>query len=274
MTFETKERPLHFAIVCPAYCCESWVEKCLKSIQNQSYKHFYCVFIDALSGDRTYERAKAAVSDDERFHVLQNEKRQYPLANLLQATALSAVSDQDVVVVVDGDDWLKHDRVLENLAALYSDPEVWLSYGSCELVRPTTRKAQFKKHLLGAAQRGSAAPYPTVARQNNWYRYHPGSFLATHLRSYRKFLWDHIRDEDLRDEDGEYFAAAGDVACMWPMMEMATDKHIRYVPEILYVYNNDHGLSENRQSLAWTDTEQYRVNVLLRSRPMQAPLNK
>lgn len=258
-----------FAIVCAAYKCEQWILRCLRSIRSQSYTNFRCILVDDCSPDATFSLAKAEVSSDQRFSVLQNPKRLSTLPNLLTATCQAGSAPDDVVVVVDGDDCLKHNDVLKRLAAIYSNPEIWLTYGSCELAnRP------LKARLLGRNLRIPAGPYPRAVRERNLYRYHPGSYLASHLRTYRKFLWDAIRDEDLRDEDGEYFKAGADIATMWPMLEMATDRHIRYMDEILYIYNNDHALSDNRQTTVWTDSEQYRVNLIVRSRMPYTPLQR
>lgn len=258
--------PVQFAVVSPAFCCERWVQKCIGSIRSQTHGQFRCVMIDACSTDRTYERARHAVEGDDRFTILRNPVRQYPLANIVEATRHAAQAPDDVIVIVDGDDWLKHDRVFERLASLYADPEAWLTYGGSEL-----RRRPLRARLLGRPHL-RALPYPEAVRRDNLYRYHPGNFPAAHLRSYRKFLWDALRDEDLRDADGQYFRAAGDFATMLPMMEMATDRHIRHLTEVMYVYNNDHPLNENRQAVAWTATEAYRVNLAVRARPPYAPL--
>ncbi len=260
---------IRFAVVCPAFSCAPWVVRSLHSIQQQSHRNFRCVLIDDLSPDKSFDLARAAIAGDPRFTVLRNEVRQYPLANIVRGTKLAAENPDDVVVIVDADDWLKHDRVLERIAGIYSDPSVWLTYGSCELVRRPLRA-----RLLRRTVRGRAAPYPDIVRQRNLYRYQPGYFLATHLRTYRRFLWDGLRDEDLRDEDGVYYKAAGDAVTMWPLLEMATDRHIRYVSDILYVYNNNHPLSENLQSASWTDSDQFRINVTVRAKPPYAPLHR
>lgn len=263
---------VRFAVVCPAYHSSRWVARCLQSIRTQSYANFRCVVVDDASTDGTYEAACAAVGDDPRFVAFRNENRQLALANLVKGTRLAAASGEDVVVVVDGDDWLKDARVFERLASIYTDPGVWLTYGSSEFLKPPGLRARIHKALLRRPARCHAAEYPAVVRAHNLYRYHPGRFLATHLRTYRKFLWDGIRDEDLRDDNGEYFSAGADPVTMWPMMEMATDRHIRFIPDILYVYNNDHGLSDNRQKANWYETEQFRVNVITRARKAYAPI--
>lgn len=258
---------LRFAVVCPAWNCAQWVERSLRSLQTQTYRDFRCVLIDDVSSDATFETAQRVVAADGRFTVLRNEQRQFPLANIVRATALAARGPDDVVVILDADDWLKHERVLERLAEVYSDPEVWLTYGSNELYNKP-----WKARLLRRTVRGQAAPYPRSVASRNLYRVHPGRYLAVHLRSYRKFLWDAIRDEDLRDDDGHYFRTCADPATMWPMMEMATQRHLRYLPEILYVYNNGHGLSETRKGISFFEQDQFIANIKLRARPRYQPL--
>jgi hypothetical protein len=165
---------------------------------------------------------------------------------------------------VDGDDWLKHPNVLESVAALYEDPEVWLTYGSSELYR-----RPLKDRLLARTVRGLAAAYPDEIARSNQYRQY--RFVCSHLRTYRAFLWNAIRDEDLRDVDGEYYKVAGDAASMWPMLEMASARHIRFVEDVLYVYNNDHPQSESRPELR---SEFTRIAERLRAHPAYTPLRR
>jgi len=63
-----------------------------------------------------------------------------------------------------------------------------------------------------------------------------GFWVTSHLRTFRKGLWDKIKDEDLR-ENGEYYQVAWDLAFMYPMIEMA-DSHVRFIDKILYMYND------------------------------------
>ena len=233
------ESRVNFAVVCPAWESEAWARRCLESIKRQTYPHFQCIYVDANSTDDTYAVARRTVSGDQRFTIVRNEVRQYPLANIVYGTNQVAQNPNDVIVIVDGDDWLKHDRVFEEMAKIYSDPGVWITYGNHEFLRRSWRQKIKRRRLKGVHE------YPWYVSEYGLYRHYP-FFCAGHLRTYRKFLFDSIRDEDLRDDDGDYFWGGGDAATMYPMLEMATAKHARYIDEVLYVYNNDHGLSEMR----------------------------
>lgn len=259
--------PVRFAVVTGAWQCERWIGRSIASVRNQSYDRIRAVVIDDASSDATYRHAVAAVAGDDRFTVIRNERRAGMLANIVRATRLAAQAPDDVVVIVDGDDWLKHERVFERLAALYADPAVWLSYGSHELYRPRLRD-----RLRGRRTLGQAAPIPDSVARLGLFRYQNGPWRASHLRTYRKFLWDGVRDADLRDDDGEYFSSAADVATMVPLLEMATQAHIRFVPDVLYVYNNDHALSDNREPVPVSERQQFVCALKIRALPRYAPL--
>lgn len=227
-----------FRFIVAAYKAEPWIARCVRSMQRQTVKGFRCTIVDDASPDGTFEKAQAVVAGDERFTLTRNDTNRGALGNRV-AMVRGAGDPDEVCIIVDGDDWLMHDRVLERLAAVYADPDVWITYGSHQ------RWKNKLLHRLGwTVRRGIAAPYPEDVASRRAYRSH--TFLASHLRTFKRFLFDAIRDEDLRDADGHYYRRAGDVAHMVPMLEMAGPEHVRYLDELLYVYNNSNPISEHR----------------------------
>jgi hypothetical protein len=120
----------------------------------------------------------------------------------------------DVVVCLDGDDWFKHNYVLDTLDKVYCDPNVWLTYGQFE---------------FSDGRPGFAEPYPST-------NYRKEAWRATHLKTFRAGLFQKIKQQDLI-YDGKWYDRAQDLAMMLPMLEMAGPEHIRFIDEILYVYN-------------------------------------
>ena len=47
-----------------------------------------------------------------------------------------------------------------------------------------------------------------------------------------------VKNEDLRDSDGEYYMFATDTAWMYPLLEMCGPKHTRFISKVLYIYND------------------------------------
>ena len=63
------------------------------------------------------------------------------------------------------------------------------------------------------------------------------------------------------DTDGEFFKMSGDAAMMYPMVEMAGDKRVRYLSDINYTYNDSNPISEWRVDRP----EQVRIDRYIRS---------
>lgn len=249
-----------FCIVTPVFRARRWVRRCLRSIQAQTVD-FRCVVRDDKSDDGTFELARATVAGDSRFFVERSEERLYPLGNIVAGIRRIAHDPDDIIVTVDGDDWLRHDQVLERLRDVYASPDVWLTYGSHQ------RWKNKLLHRIGwTVRRGIAAPYPEAVGARRAYREH--EYLASHLRTFKRFLFDAIDDADLRDDDGIYFRAAGDVAHMVPMLELAGPEHIRFLDELLYVYNNSNPISEHRV----VEDLQRSVAEVIASKPRYEPL--
>ena len=228
-----------FRIIIAAYKCGPWVERCIASVREQRHGDWTAILIDDQSPDDTYERAVAAAGGDERIRVERSPERRLSLWNTKVMIETIATDPEDVVVTLDGDDWFAHGGVLDVLEREYQDPNLWLTYGSHR------RWKNKLAHKLGwKVKRGIAREIPEEIARGGWFRQF--EFVSSHLRSFKRFLWDQIKDEDLRDENGAYWQAAPDHAFMFPLLEMAGADRIKYLDEMLYVYNNSNPLSEHR----------------------------
>lgn len=74
-------------------------------------------------------------------------------------------------------------------------------------------------------------------------------FTLTHLRTWRVFLWRNIEQNDLKDDNGEYYKVAGDLSFMYPMIEMSGLERYRFMKEINYVYNESNPLNDHKVNL-------------------------
>lgn len=228
-----------FRVVVPAYKAGPWIGRCIKSIRRQQHQDFTCLVIDDQSPDDTFQRAVKAAGGDERFTIMRAPERRMAMGNWVAGIPAAAQDEEDVIVNVDGDDWLPHDRVLQVLDDVYADSQVWITYGSHR-----RWKNKINHWLRLTVRRGIAAPYPQAVLTDRSFREH--EFLASHLRTFKTFLWNAIHHEDLCDTDGEHFQLACDAAFMYPMLEMAGGEHLRYLDEILYVYNNSNPLNDHK----------------------------
>lgn len=214
-----------FEVIVPVYNAEKYIGKCLESILSQDYPHFRVLVIDDCSTDETYD---IAVNYD--VHILRNNKRRGALANIVKGVELFG---ENIIVTVDGDDYLSTDYVLSYLNHIYTT-DVWMTYGSFLPVSGRyKRTCQPFEKIMAPCEKGYLKEYfvtPDTYRKSDFW-------VTSHLRTFRKQLWDRIKDEDLRDEDGGYYQTAWDLAFMYPMIEMA-DTHVRFIDKILYMYND------------------------------------
>ncbi len=235
----------HITILMAAYNCEQWLEKSVMSAVRQDYPNFEIVLVDPCSTDRTFSIAQALAAKYPVLRPIRPNRRTYQVETYVDAIR-ELERDDTVIVLLDGDDWFRHDDVLNVVNDNYSKGDVWLTYGT------------YAEHPYRDVSWHYEAYPEEVIRTNN-FRAH--KWLGSHLRTFRRKLFLSIRDEDLRDIDGEYVKMAGDLAFMFPMLEMAAERS-RYIREILYVYNMTNPLSEFRIDAA----NQERLDKLNRAR--------
>ncbi|GBG04989.1 glycosyltransferase [Lactobacillus rodentium] len=97
-------------IIIPTYNVENYIEKCLKSIEKQTYQNFEAWIIDDGSPDNSKEIAKKFVKKDSRFKLKQKENGGY--GSVLEYGIKHIKSKY--FLICDPDDWLTKDA-LESL---------------------------------------------------------------------------------------------------------------------------------------------------------------
>tara|TARA_R100000234_G_C4966479_1_gene164142 strand:- start:75 stop:833 length:759 start_codon:yes stop_codon:yes gene_type:complete len=221
-----------FVVVVPFYNAEKWIDKSLRSVVLQEYKNFECLIMDDASSDNSVSYVKRVIEGDSRFTLVTNEKNLGPLGNVQKAITSNIINieDEDIIVILDGDDFFYSKRTLNILNDCYNENSCWMTYGSYVSLSDKKR-GKFAKQL------------PAYVVENNLFRQH--EWCTSHLRSYKKFLVDNVKPEDLKDEDGNFFKAAGDLALMFPLLELSGDKS-QYIGDILYIWNDLNSLNEHK----------------------------
>jgi len=207
-------------IVVPFYNVENWIKQCVESIKSQNYKNFSCILIDDMSTDNSYEKCVDAVGEDEKFIIIRNREKKYALKNIIDGINLLKPSDEDVIINVDGDDWLYNNTVFDKVNEVYNKTNCLITYGNY---------IRFPDNRMGHCNK-----YSDNTIQNNSYR--QSGWLASHLRTYKYKLWKNIKESDFLDDQGKYLEVACDLAIMFPMLEMAGPRQ-EFINSPLYVYN-------------------------------------
>jgi len=242
-----------FVVIVPVYNSEKYIEKCLESILTQSYNNFTLIVMDDCSSDATYSIInKVHNRYSNSFIICRNDFRiGSALANLIKAMELFSHNKEDIIVTIDGDDWLANEKVFYYLNSTYQDPHIYMTYG--QYVPLSKSYGKFCKQILDTR----------VYRRS-------GEWFASHLRTFKNKLFYKIKDEDLRDTKNVYYTVAWDAAFMYPMIEMCGSKHFKFIDEILYIYNDlnpTNDMKINRQYQI--DTATY-----IRSKPLYEELKE
>jgi glycosyltransferase involved in cell wall biosynthesis len=207
--------------VCCFWNAEKYIKNCIRTLKSQTDKDFEVYLIDDMSTDNTVEVIKKLIGDDSRFKLIVNQEKKFKLKNLNEL--ITQFDDEDIVIEIDGDDFLLSSDIVSDIRNMYSDDQVWLTNGS---------------FMYSNGDSGfSSKCNPETVRKD--------AFRFSHLRTWKTFLWKAIPDSYLRDDDGSYFKSAADVAYTFSLLELAGDKNYRFLPKLYYVYNaespyNDH----------------------------------
>ena len=249
----TEEKPIQFAIVIPSYNNERWVVKNLESVFCQTYPHWHLYYVNDCSKDRTWDITVNTVRSSGFSHkctLINNPVRKgCPLAN--HYAVINSLAPTDVVVCLDGDDQLLDSKVLEYLASVYTNPNVWVTYGSF-----VSSDRRYKN---------ICRPFPEQVMQKRSFRSY--EWVSSHLKTFYAKLFQNIRKEDLL-WNGKFYTMSGDLAFMFCVLEQAAKGHIRFIQKPLYYYNINNPLNEFRVNKELT----LKLNKHIRNRPPYSPL--
>ena len=210
---------------------KKWITYCIRSVKAQKYKNYKCYLIDDISTDKTSEIIKKEIKGNDRFQLIENVEKKYALKNIHDTLEMSSVNKKDIVVILDGDDWLASPDVLEKLNNVYNQDNCWMTFGSY-VEYPSNIRGKFAKKIPNNVINENAY------RQTEW--------MSSHLRTFRYNLWEKINKNDfIFSQSDKYYKAAWDLAFVFPMLEMAGEK-AKYVNDILYVYNRSNPLNEDK----------------------------
>jgi len=258
---EIPEKPI--VVVIPSYNNVNWYEKNLNSIFMQDYSNYRIIYLNDCSKDNTGQAVEnylkeygfdyrviefddsIATSIPEAAHLIENiinqeshfftlinnKNRCGGLANLYRP--ILSCQDHEIIVTVDGDDWLHHPQVFNQLNKLYSENTVLLTHG------------RYQEYPSGNSFWSQEIP-PLIIARNNFREFR----CPTHLRTFYAWLFKKIMLEDLLYE-GRFLWMTWDMAMMFPMIEMAGERHA-FINEVNYIYNtanqiNDHKVDRELQ---------------------------
>lgn len=210
-----------FLIVVTGYNCEQYVERCLMSIENQSYKNYVVSAIDDGSTDNTVNLIYQNI--DRSFDMLFWECEINRGTYYARHDAMTFEDrDYNVIALLDMDDALLP-NALETVAKEY-EKGAWMTYGNYQF------------------ENGNKNPLPIhysdETHANRDYR--KDVFRCTHLRTFKRELYEMIPTWYLTQSEINSYP---DAEILFSMMEMCGKDRIWVIDDPIYIYNNSNPIS-------------------------------
>jgi glycosyltransferase involved in cell wall biosynthesis len=192
----------------------AFARKTIHSVLSQNYDNFRVIYVDDASTDGSFHEAREAIYDSEQSSkvlLVQNEKPLGAIFNLLRVA--QSCSDEEILVLVNGEDLLAHEWVLQKLNQYYANPDLWMTYG---------KYLEFPTFAPGSCLPG----YDEKTMRKT-------PFPSFHLKTFYASLFKKIQESDLIYH-GEFMPDSADFSYIIPLLEMAQG-HVQYLNEVLYL---------------------------------------
>ena len=221
-------------IIIPFRNVEKYISECAKSLQLQTHKSWKAYFCDDASTDNTVKM----IPNDPRFVVKSNKERTTALPNIHYGILDANPNDDDIICILDGDDFLIRPDALEIIDRLYNDSTL-LTYG---------------QYVWPNGQVGHCRPYT----EEEFKVLRKGSYWASHMRTFKYKLYKEMMNQDpelscYKRPNGDFYTVTYDVAIMTPLMEIAGFENIKFNPDPVYLYRiheqNDHFVNAQEQKI-------------------------
>jgi glycosyltransferase involved in cell wall biosynthesis len=188
------------------------VKKCLRSVLSQDYDDIGIVFIDDCSDDDTLDKAKYMLRGHKHTVFKMNSKRQSKCKSWREAVRDCCSNSESVIFWLDGDDYLLSDTAVSEMMECHKKHDVvWSQY------RCVDRKGHCRELTHNDI------------RKHRW--------VTSHLKTFKKYLFDAIDDRYFYNASGKYFSSAIDQLIMMAVVEMAGPKRRQFYNKVLYLYN-------------------------------------
>ena len=239
-----KNAPLVFyriIVLVPFRNVGHYIINCINSIVGQIYNNYEVYLLDDASDDDTLDILDI---DHINIHRIRRKKSIGAMENIYMALVELPIQDEDILLFIDGDDYLISDFAFQiinekyNNGSLITGGRLINNYG--QLYQPFLYSKEEFEHL----------------RVSKWINPHPKSFK---YKLFKAFLKQDATATNLKHANGKFFTYTSDMALMFPLMEIAGFENIAFISNILYCYrlhsNNVHANDTKRKQQIDTEKD-------------------
>src|SRR5437868_3258725 len=97
---------IHLKVIIPSYNSVKWLRKTLNSVLMQTYQNYEVCVIDDASTEQGQKEIIQEFSAQWRWKSIFRQQNRGALANIVEGITFLNPKDEDVILLLDGDDWL------------------------------------------------------------------------------------------------------------------------------------------------------------------------
>jgi len=210
---------LRFIIFIP-YCdvYKRFIDKCLKSINNQLYSNYEVVIVNDGSKERGF--IEKLVEGNPKYTLIHCETNNGPASskwvflNHIQQNG-SKYSPNDIIIVIDGDDYLNGTDVFSIINRTYQQHKCWMTYGNADGNYCNTN---------------SITDIP-----NDWENIRHKEWIYNHPRTFKVALALTFNESDFKI-DGAWLTKGTDRPLIYNCIELAGKSRCKSIKNVLYNY--------------------------------------
>lgn len=212
-----------FVVIIRGWNCTKYLARCMQSLADQTCQDWRAQIMIDASNDGSEGDALGYQSGRVRVNI--THPRKGVGHNLYYGLLSAAPADDDIVCILDADDWL-YNYALAVVEHTYKKTQCLATYGSFELESSGEKSSICK-------------PYGRhdEPRKAKW--------RASHLKTFKGKVFNFIPPEYMQHK-GEFVPAASDLALMMSVMEVAGMRNCVHIPKVLYHYRNHTPFTQDR----------------------------
>ncbi|PKP62120.1 hypothetical protein CVT91_00610 [Candidatus Atribacteria bacterium HGW-Atribacteria-1] len=209
--------PITISIVVPVYKVEKYIENCLISILQQSYRNIEIIVVDDGSPDKSMEIAEKLLKSSNNVYTVLKQKNQ----GVASARNVGiAIATGEWVITIDSDDWVNRELISKIVSCINDYPEAQAVFCDFQVVEvgEEDKKPQWSH---------GCKTYTANEAVKLFFK-REAKLIAPALLVKKKFLQEYSinYDENCRFAEDDLF--------VWKVL--ACSEHVVYIREPLYNY--------------------------------------
>jgi glycosyltransferase involved in cell wall biosynthesis len=249
-----------FCIILPSYNNEKNIRNNLISIFYQNYKNYRIIYTNDNSQDKTEELFNKIIKEfDVKDKVIYKKNTKHSFQAYSKYNSYQMVENDEIVVILDGDDWLSRNDVLQTVSEYYNKTGCKVTYSNFLMYESENKYEVIK-----------SKEYPDYVKKSGSYRKY-SQWLFYHLRTGYGYLFKNIPENYLKYND-KWLDRVTDQAEMFCVGEMAGE-NVYHINEVLHIYNKANSLLYPNSHYNDADSK-IRKQIEFHIKNILKPLNK